>query len=175
MTDPELQAAMQVLSVLTPAAYFTDFHLFCLLACRMVKLSMQHGMSGASAHAYAYLGSVLGTGLSPLPRRLSFRQACLRPGREARLHRLPGEGLHCDGNVVAFWTQPLASAIDFTSGDLSRRDGDGRSDLRLLRYDPICSQAFSCGTIRSTRCGASRRWRWTSPGKPSSAMSRTSS
>ena len=44
MTDPELQAAMQVLSVLTPAAYFTDFHLFCLLACRMVKFSMQHGI-----------------------------------------------------------------------------------------------------------------------------------
>jgi hypothetical protein len=29
------------------------------------------------------------------------------------------------------------------------------------------SHTFSCGTIRSTRCGASRRWRWTSPGKPS--------
>jgi hypothetical protein len=39
MTDPELQAAMQVLSVLAPPAYFTDFHLFCLLACRMVKVS----------------------------------------------------------------------------------------------------------------------------------------
>ena len=28
---------MQVLSVLTAPAYFTDFHLFCLLACRMVN------------------------------------------------------------------------------------------------------------------------------------------
>ena len=60
MTDPELQAAMQVLSVLTPAAYFTDFHLFCLLLCRMVKFSMQHGMSGASAHGYGYFGFMLG-------------------------------------------------------------------------------------------------------------------
>ena len=31
MTDPELQAAMQVLSVLIAPAYFTDFRLFCLL------------------------------------------------------------------------------------------------------------------------------------------------
>ena len=37
MTDPELQAAMQVLSVLTPAAYSTDFNLYCLLLCRMVN------------------------------------------------------------------------------------------------------------------------------------------
>jgi predicted ATPase len=36
MTDPELQTAMQVLSVLTPPAYFTDFRLYCLQVCRMV-------------------------------------------------------------------------------------------------------------------------------------------
>src|SRR5207244_7172431 len=60
MTDPELQAAMQVLSVLTPPAYFTDFRLWCLQVCRMVKVSMQHGTSGASAHAYSRWGFMLG-------------------------------------------------------------------------------------------------------------------
>jgi hypothetical protein len=40
---------MQVLSVLAGPATFTDFQLFCLLACRMVNVSIQHGMSGASA------------------------------------------------------------------------------------------------------------------------------
>src|SRR5260370_20470452 len=60
MTDPELQAAIQVLSVLTPPSYFTNIHLFCLLACRMANFSVQHGMSGASAHGYAQLGNILG-------------------------------------------------------------------------------------------------------------------
>ncbi len=60
MTDPEMQAAMQVFSVLITPAYYTDFHLFCLLVCRMVKVSMQHGMSGVSADAYARLGFTLG-------------------------------------------------------------------------------------------------------------------
>src|SRR3979490_3490007 len=59
MTDPELQAAMAVLSALTPPAYFTDFRLYCLQVCRMVKVSMQHGMSGPSAHAYGSWGAVL--------------------------------------------------------------------------------------------------------------------
>ena len=58
MTDPELQAAMQVLSVIP--AYFTDFHLFCLLVCRMVKVSMQHGTSGPSAIGCGWLGTILG-------------------------------------------------------------------------------------------------------------------
>src|SRR6266478_206381 len=60
MTDPELLSAMQVLSVLTPAAYFTDFHLWCLQVCRMVNVTIQHGTSGTSAHAYGYWGTMLG-------------------------------------------------------------------------------------------------------------------
>ena len=60
MTDARIQAAMQVLSVLAGPATFTDFQLFCLLACHMVNVSIQHGISGASAYAYACLGSVLG-------------------------------------------------------------------------------------------------------------------
>ena len=38
MTDPELQAAMQVLGFLSPAAYVTDLHLSCLQLCRVMKL-----------------------------------------------------------------------------------------------------------------------------------------
>ena len=75
MTDPELQAAMDVFSVLAPPAYFTDFNLYCLLVCRMVNISVQHGMSGASAHAYGWLGACPRPGLSPLQRGLSLRQA----------------------------------------------------------------------------------------------------
>ena len=53
---------MQVLSVLAAPATFADFQLFCLLAYRMVNVSIQHGMSGASAYAYAYacLGFIVG-------------------------------------------------------------------------------------------------------------------
>src|SRR6266404_4812098 len=60
MTDPEVQAAMQVFSVLTPAAYFTDFRLYCLEVCRMVKISMRYGTSGPSAQAYVFWAAFLG-------------------------------------------------------------------------------------------------------------------
>ena len=97
MTDPELQAAMQVLSVVTPATFFTNIHLFCLLVCRMANFSVQHGISGASAHGYAHLSSILGTVFHRYSEGYRFAKLSLRPGRETRLHRLPGEGLHCHG------------------------------------------------------------------------------
>ena len=113
MTDPELQAAMDVLSVLTPSAYFTDFQLFCLLACRMVKVGMQHGMSGASALGYALLGLFI---LGPIFHRYGegYRFAKLACdlvekhgfiAYKAKVYHAMGE--------VAFWTQPLETAIDF--------------------------------------------------------------
>ena len=60
MTDPEMQAAMQVLSVVGPSAYLTDFRLGCFTQCCMVKVGMQHGISGASAIAFGAFGCFLG-------------------------------------------------------------------------------------------------------------------
>ena len=65
MTDPEMLAAMQVLSALLPAARFTDHRLWALQACRMVRVSVQHGTSVDSPWAYAHWGIVLGSDLSP--------------------------------------------------------------------------------------------------------------
>ncbi|HTB13104.1 MAG TPA: sigma 54-interacting transcriptional regulator [Bryobacteraceae bacterium] len=112
MTDRELQAAMQVLAVLISPSYFTDFHLYCLHICRMVNVSMQHGTGGASAHAYGYFGFILG----PVFHR--YRDA----HRFARLacDLVEKQGfIACQAKVyyavgtVAFWTQPIAAAIDF--------------------------------------------------------------
>jgi len=118
MTDVELQAAMRLCSDLSSVAYFTDLHLVCLLACRVVNISLQHGMSGGSAHAFGCLGFFLG-----------------------RLFHRYGEGYHfakvgCDlvekhnfiahqakvyifAAIAAWWTQPVASVIDFSRAAFS--------------------------------------------------------
>jgi len=59
MTDPESLTAMKVLSVLSMSAQFTDLRLCCLQACRVVNLSLRYGISGDSAAAYAFWGSLL--------------------------------------------------------------------------------------------------------------------
>jgi PAS domain S-box-containing protein len=131
MTDPELQAAMQVLSVLSPPAYFTDFRLYCLQVCRMVNVSMQHGTSGPSAHAYAYCGSMLG----PVFHR--YRDAHRFAKLACDLVEKRGFSAYQSKvdlamGSVAFWTQPIASAIDFMRAGF--RTAIERGDLTFACY-----------------------------------------
>jgi PAS domain S-box-containing protein len=112
MTDPELQAAMRLLSAVLDAAYHTDFNLFCLLPCRMVNISLQHGISGASAQAFGWLGTVLGPKFN-------------RHGTGYRFAKLACDLVEKHGFVaykttsylamqrIALWTQPISTAIDF--------------------------------------------------------------
>jgi len=66
MTDPEVQAVMQVLSILGAPAYLTDFRLCCLLICRTGKACMRMAR-GAFRARYAYLGNFLGPSSIVIP------------------------------------------------------------------------------------------------------------
>jgi PAS domain S-box-containing protein len=111
MTDPELQATLQVLSVLAPPAYFTDSNLYCLLACRMAKIGMQHGMSGASTLGCALLGFILGPVFHRYDEGYCFAKlACDLVEKHAFIAYQP-KVYHSTG-TVAFWTQPIGTAID---------------------------------------------------------------
>jgi len=60
MTDPDVRAAMDVLTVLAAPALQTDSNLLCLTACHAVNLSVRHGNSEASSIAYVYFGMISG-------------------------------------------------------------------------------------------------------------------
>ena len=67
MTDPELQAAMRVLSAALRRRLLYRLSIcFACSLCRMVNISLQYGTSGASAHAYGLFGTCPRPGLSPL-------------------------------------------------------------------------------------------------------------
>src|SRR6266849_6496197 len=147
MTDPELQAAMQVLSVLTPPAYFTDFRLYCLQLCRMVKVGIQHGTSGASAHAYAFWGVVLARVFHRYGEGYRFAKlACDLVEKHGFI--ASQAKVYVQMGAVAVWTQSIATAIDFTrtafraaieTGDLTYACYgmlQSVTDL-LLRNDPL--------------------------------------
>jgi len=147
MTDPELQAAMQVLSVLTPPAYFTDFRLYCLQVCRMVKVSIQHGTSGPSAHAYGFLGIVLGLVFHRYSDAHRFAKLACDLVEKHGFIAYQAKAYVSMG-IVALWTQPITTAIDFNraafrtateTGDLtSACYGMFRSvSILLLRNDPL--------------------------------------
>jgi signal transduction histidine kinase/GAF domain-containing protein len=147
MSDSELLAAVQLMSVLTPPAYFTDLRLFCLVACRMVNVSMQHGVSDASALGYALFGFILGPVFHRYGEAYRFSQlACMLAEKHGFAANLP-KVYHAAG-TVAFWTQPIATAIDHMratfrtateTGDLTFACYGLYQDLTgmLLRNDPL--------------------------------------
>jgi PAS domain S-box-containing protein len=59
MTNPEMHAAMRVLSSLTGPALYTDINLYHLHFCKMVNLSLTYGTSDASTFGYAGFGVIL--------------------------------------------------------------------------------------------------------------------
>jgi PAS domain S-box-containing protein len=113
MTDPELQAAMSLSSDLSSVAYFTDLHLICLLACRVVNVSMQHGVSGGSAHAYGCLGFFLGRLFHRYGEGYTFAKVgCdLVEKHNFIAHQAK---VYIFAAIAAWWTQPVASVIDFS-------------------------------------------------------------
>ena len=131
MTDPKIQAAMQVLSVLAGPATFTDFQLFCLLACRMVNVSIEHGMSGASAYAFACLGSVLGANFHRY--REGYRLARLACDLvEKHAYTAYDTKVSHAMGLAAFWTEPITTVIELRRA--TTRTATERGDLTFACY-----------------------------------------
>jgi signal transduction histidine kinase/GAF domain-containing protein len=111
MTDPELQAAMQVFSILAEVSWFTDFHFYCMLVCRMVNVSIQHGMSGPSAHGYACLGSMLGPAFHRYLEGYRLARLACDLVEKHGFTAYQTKAYH-DLAAVSLWTQPITSAIE---------------------------------------------------------------
>jgi predicted ATPase len=147
MTDPEVQAAMQVIPTLRTPAYNTDFNLFCLHLCRIVNISMKYGTNSASAYAYGYCGIMLGPVFHRYKEGYRFTKlACELVEKhgfiayQAKVQNAMGIG--------AVWTQPITTALDFNraafrtateTGDLPTAcySMDHIIEDLLVRNDPL--------------------------------------
>jgi PAS domain S-box-containing protein len=147
MTDPELQAAMQVLSALLGPAYFTDLQLFCLLVFRMVLVSLQHGVCGASVHSCAYLGALLGPVFHHYSEGYRVVQFACDLIEKHGFLAYQAKAHHSMG-LIALWTQPISAAIDsneaafrtaLETGDLTNACYSRFQSISilLLKNDPL--------------------------------------
>jgi predicted ATPase len=122
---------MQVLSDLAGPATFTDFQLFCLLACRMVNVSIQHGMSGASAYAYACLGSILGATFHRYRDGYRLGKLACDLVEKHGFTAYHTKVSHAMG-LAAFWTQPITSVIELRRA--ATRTATETGDLTFACY-----------------------------------------
>ena len=147
MADPEMLAAMDVLSRLYAPAYYSDNNLFCLHLCHAVNISLRHGNSPAATYAYGWFGVILisvfhrateGYRFAKLGYDLVESRQLLAYKAKATMHM----------KVAAFWTRPIDEAVAFAraSSEAGVGAGDlvaacfGRSETvlgMLVRGDPL--------------------------------------
>jgi len=131
MTDPEMKAAMQVLSVLFAPALTTDINLAYLHVCHMVNVTLKYGTTGASTPAYAFFGIILRTGFNRYADSYRFgRLACDLVEKHNLLAYKAKTYISME--MIALWTQPLQAAIDYN--EMAFRAAVETGDLHVAGY-----------------------------------------
>jgi PAS domain S-box-containing protein len=110
MRDPDRCATMDVLTVLTSPAFFTDLNLFRLVVSRMATLSLEFGNSDGSCLGYEWLGGVLGTYFGEYEAGLRFGRLGLDMVEKRGLGRFRARVYLVFAVHVAHWTQPLQTS-----------------------------------------------------------------
>ncbi len=112
-TDPEIRAAMDILAALGSVAAFTDFNLFFLHICRLMNLSLQHGMSGASAPACGGFGVMLCSSFQRYAEGYRFSKLGCELVDKYNFSAYKARA-YLTAAVIAPWTQPLNVTIELS-------------------------------------------------------------
>jgi GAF domain-containing protein len=106
-TDPNCRATLDVLSVFTTPAWFTDEKLHDLVVAQMANLSLEHGNSDGSCYAFALLGSILGAISGQYQAGFRFGKLSLDLVDKRGLGRFKARVYSCFGHHIIPWTQHL--------------------------------------------------------------------
>jgi len=112
MTDPVWRAAMDVLTILSAPASFTDENLCCLVVARAANLSLEHGTSEGSSQAYVLLGEILGTNFENYEAAFRFGKLGFDLMETRGPLRYKAAVYFCFAQMVNCWTNHFRSSIE---------------------------------------------------------------
>jgi PAS domain S-box-containing protein len=105
ISNPDWRATIEVLTAVQPAALYIDQNLNCLVVCRMVNLSLEHGNCDASCYAYVIFSMILGPQFGAYHEGFRFGKVAFDLVEQRGLDRFKARVLMCFGNIVSPWTQ----------------------------------------------------------------------
>jgi predicted ATPase/signal transduction histidine kinase/GAF domain-containing protein/CheY-like chemotaxis protein len=112
MTDPEMSAAMRVLSVLYAPALFTDINLVYLFLCHMVNVSLKFGTTDASTPGFAWFGVILGPAFHRYTDGYRFGRLAVELVEKHKIVAYKAK-TYFSMEMVSLWTQPPQTAIEY--------------------------------------------------------------
>jgi PAS domain S-box-containing protein len=131
MVDPEIEAAMSVLSEIRAPANNTDINLHYLATCRMVNLSIVYGITDACAHGYAGLATILGPVFNRYIDGYRFGKLACSLVEKYGFQAYKAKA-YLIMEVVMLWTQPVSRAVELAR--LALRAGVETGDLSFACY-----------------------------------------
>jgi PAS domain S-box-containing protein len=115
-----------------PATYFTNLNLYYLLACRIVNVSMEYGVNGASANAYAFCGlNIVGSVFHRYRESFRFAKLAFDLVEKHGFLTYRAKVLLAMG-MASFWSQPITTAINFMRA--AYRDAVETGDLIFVCF-----------------------------------------
>jgi len=110
MDNPEMHAAMTIMVQLGRASFVTDKHRFGMLACRLVKLTLIHGISESSVHGCGGVATFLGPVFQRHADGVRFAGAAVDiADKGGYLAYRPGA--HLAMEMALLWTRPVSEAL----------------------------------------------------------------
>jgi PAS domain S-box-containing protein len=136
MTDPEMQAALGILSLMPAPAFNTDINLLYLVFCEIVNTSLKYGSTGASAHGYAELATILGPVFHRYLDGLRFGELACSLIKKYGFDSYKAKVYFCMQRAM-LWKEPIGSAIDFIRQAIA---------VGIETHDVLYA-CFSCGHL----------------------------
>ena len=136
LTDVKQQCVMRLLMAVAPAAFFVSTELVTVCLMRIARLSMENGVSDASAYGLAGFGAVLAGAFGKCHGAHAFGQLALQLNERFRNDQLASKLYFLNGTYLTAWARPFAQA---------------REQLRLARTAAVRSgdtayEAYSAAT-----------------------------
>ncbi len=121
MKDPEKNAAMRILSDISSASFFAVPNLVPLLAFKMIRLTLSHGLSRKSPFSFAAYGYILSVFLNEIDKGITFGEIALHLAKKIHADELVASIIATNNLFLVHRRTPITETIHdlekaFTTG-----------------------------------------------------------
>ncbi|MDB5861976.1 MAG: multi-sensor signal transduction multi-kinase, partial [Ramlibacter sp.] len=118
MDNPGMHAAMAMMVQLGRACCGIDMHCFSMVACRLVKLTLAHGISESSVHGCGGMATLLGPSFRRHADGVRYAQAAIGIAEKGGwLADRPAA--HLAMEMALLWTRPVSEALACADSSLA--------------------------------------------------------
>ncbi len=111
MSNPDQLAIMKTLGAISAASYLTSPKLFLIIGLIQVKLSIKHGNSDASAHAYSLYGIILSGIIKDYESSYKFAEIANDLSSKFDKNSFHGRILFHSANFIRSWKEPFINSL----------------------------------------------------------------